>query len=467
MAVARRRAGERKGVATEVMPRLPTRGLQGWEALAAVAVIVALLALDPVAWLNRVKSRSEVATAITPATELLAASVARGAIVHPAVAPDVVMVDSGANRFNHRLTLVVTEAVPVGTVLLSIPTDLALGGRTNTPRAAVAAAAVSLARGRFGGGTGRSSTPDLATLHAKTLPRECPANVAMMTKAETEMLETSVHAHWVAVMNVAVSAVATALPDLSGNAVRWAVCMALSRSRAFGAANSTVVLPLLDLVGDGEMAVVTNAEGGDGWSVIASRDLAAGDPITAATAPTLSQAALWVLRGAASGEAPAAVVDWVPTEGGGADMQRAETVLAQARCRRRASLPIYTDRGTNPTEDAIFRALRCARLEAYTAADAAAAVRSGRLGVPWVDLPFEPRSMLQKDREVIAKVRRQCATAVADANRVRRHATLVRGLRKSSPVAAAVVHETMAVIACADVMGRADTTVAALLARRR
>lgn len=281
-------------------------------------------------------------------------------------------------------------------------------------------------------------------LYVSTLPKECPPNLAQMKPREIELVSHTLHGWKVNVYKEGHRNVRKAFPDLPEKDVRWMVCMILSRSLA-GPTGSAALMPFIDLINHGTSCFMSALPEG-GRSVVSKRQLNPGDEITFSYAESPSRARLLTSFGFV-GDAPAAslVAKDLPT--------RDPVFLDQNGCAgfNRIDLELESKRLAKGT---MLKALRCVRLHVYSPEEAAIAVETGRLDLPWEEIPAEPQSMLKKDLRVIINTLNICSDGVSEKS-LNKQAVLVRELKGKSEIGRAVSDETTALVGCHEHLIRA------------
>lgn len=233
---------------------------------------------------------------------LLAALKAAGA---EHVALDVhITADGGVGVF-------LAEPVTSGAALITLPSSLMLS--VGTPSApAQASLPLALAKER------RNISRSIMSHYLATLPLACPANLAVRSDADLALAALSLHAWKVDLLarerqRMSESAGHEVLP-FSSDEVAWATCMKLSRAYA-GVGHGPVMMPFVDLVNHGFGRSSTCVERGSwvdeasgAWqaSLVARRDLSAGEELTYEYHQTPSRARMLSSFGFATDNMPSA-----------------------------------------------------------------------------------------------------------------------------------------------------------------
>ena len=189
------------------------------------------------------------------------------------------------------LGLVTTVPLAAGAAIFTLPAGLMI----HPPGVGVGVAAALLQERR---------SPSSAVMrhYIASLPRRCPANLAVLTDGARALVRTSLHAWKAELLERELDYLTTQVPDANATERQWATCMMLSRAFGVGSATSSqqqqqqqqqeagddsVMMPLVDLLNHGpncaldiDVDVAPSGSGRGRAVILAKQALDAGAEVT-------------------------------------------------------------------------------------------------------------------------------------------------------------------------------------------
>lgn len=263
----------------------------------------------------------------------------------------------------------------------------------------------------------RPSAPHLAA-YVDSMPAECPPNLAARPEADRALANASPRHTWkVQVLRKDLQVLERELPEADDAERRLLTCLKMSRAfndhsdpppavdSPFGYCRAAMI-PLFDLMNHGSERTVRDAwSARDGLTLLAARDLSAGEELVHPYGEPASAARLLLSFGIVTADAPAAAleVEGMP------DAEVGEAFLRRHGC---AGTPHVALRSAEPNEVDLIAGVRCLRLRLYSPEEADWAVGSGHLDATRLDGRVEGRlheACLVKDATVVGAAGRFCA----------------------------------------------------------
>lgn len=334
----------------------------------------------------------------------------------------------------HGVSVHIGEAVSENTTLLTLPRNLWLKSfRCPSTRECNGHASGSRLLLTLGKEYLQPSSQHMAA-YINTLPRTCPGNLAARPEADRNLAAATTRHAWKAeVLQQDLRVLKREMAEPDGGMSRLLSCLKMSRAfndlsepapvadadPTFGYCRA-VMVPLFDLMNHGLDRTIRDIwSAQDGLTLLAARDLAAGEELRHPYGEPSTKARLLLSFGIRTADAPV-----VALEVNGLPPAWDRSRLRQQGCHGEDPEHVLLRQadGVMLNENELRAGVHCLRLRLYSRAEAAWALASGYMDQPWLEEPSKGlieatmyEACLRKDAHVVFAAKRFCADEADDA----------------------------------------------------